>query len=747
MVLLVSLVSAWALAFAPQPQVLTPLPRPAHSTRPPGPLRPRPISNATLPLGIGAEGWFGRSVAALGDLDGDGVVDLVVGAPGEAGPTNGAAYVVFLRADRKVRAFRRIAPLDSFASGSLFGWAVCGLGDVNGDGAVDFAVSDPTNNAVWVVFLRTDGTVDHSVRLSDALPAPTGSGDSYGEGLVDMGDVNGDGVHDLAIVCGTGPDGVGTSPRVFSVALKPDGTALGFFDNGFTDACVSGGSLPDRDGNGVRELLVGIRGSPNRAQSWAMQPGGALVGLPRNFDGSSSTIPFGIALAEDGDLDGNGVVDVAIGDAQSYSLVTLDAGGLERTRQRIATPENVPGLVQSGDGFGSALAYLGDLDGDGTDELAIGAPYDDEGANDSGTVWIASARPALPLAPAKISNATTSLGLPGGAKFGTSVAAIGDLDGNGVGDLVVGAPTEVLGPDRGAAYVLFLEADRSVIGHRRIAPLGASDGWFGQAVCPLGDVNDDGVVDFAVSDPVNNEVWTVLLNPDGTVQHSEHVSDVLPPPIGGSALHSYGDGLAGLGDFNFDLVPDLAVICGLGSDGAEPRIFGVGLAPDGAGLAYVDNQGFGISVNRSGGSFPDVDGNGIRELLTARVRTITLWFTQPFGEITFLQNRVYTGSNSFGLAACEAGDVNGDGTPDLAVGDTNGYWLLTLTADAFEISRERVLHPQGISGLLTAGSQFGYSLAYLGDLDGDGIEELAIGAPGTSDGTTSSGAVWIASVR
>ncbi|MCP4303843.1 MAG: hypothetical protein GY788_02975, partial [bacterium] len=123
---------------------------------------------------------FGRSTASIGDLDGDGIVDIAVGAlaDDDGGTGRGAVYVLFLNADGTVKAEQKISSTMGGLTGPLddndgFGWSVAGVGDVDGDGIVDVAVGADGDDdggtgrgAVYVLFLNADGTVKAEQKIS-----------------------------------------------------------------------------------------------------------------------------------------------------------------------------------------------------------------------------------------------------------------------------------------------------------------------------------------------------------------------------------------------------------------------------------------------------------------------------------------------------------------------------------------------------------------------------------------------------
>ncbi|MHC4880693.1 MAG: beta strand repeat-containing protein, partial [Planctomycetota bacterium] len=325
---------------------------------------------------------FGSAVAGLGDLDGDGVADLVVGALGDGVASGsagtGAVHVLLLNADGTVKSQTKISDgLNGLTAGSLelsdlFGSAVASLGDLDGDGVVDIAVgalndenTDSGEGAVYVLFLNANGTVKSQVKISDGLNGlAAGSlrgSDRFGSAVASLGDLDGDGVADIAVGARSG-----------------ENTDIPGFD--FEEGAVYVLFL---NSNGTVKNQVKISDGLN----------GLAPDTLGRFD------HFGSAVASLGDLDGDGVVDIAVG-AESESrasdngavyVLLLNADGTVKSQAKISDGLGLPpGSLDRSDFFGSAVAGLGDLDGDGVVEIAVGAKEDENTDTSEGAVYILS---------------------------------------------------------------------------------------------------------------------------------------------------------------------------------------------------------------------------------------------------------------------------------------------------------------------------------------------------------------------
>ncbi|MCH7638176.1 MAG: FG-GAP repeat protein [Bacteroidetes bacterium] len=391
---------------------------------------------------------WGFSVAAVGDLDGDGTEDIAVGAvqDEDGGPFRGAVWILFLNANGTVKSHQKISDTEGGFTGTLddfdfFGGSVAGVGDLDGDGTQDIAVGavgdddGPLFNvgAVWVLFLNTNGTVKSHQKISATAGGFTGTldgGDLFGTSVAGLGDLDGDGIQDIAVGAQSDDDG---------------------------------GLPPDANRGAVWVLFLNTNGTVKSHQKISDTEGG-FTGTLEDLD------HFGGSVAAVGDLDGDGTQDIVVGafgdddgvdDSGAVWVLFLNTNGTVDSHQKISNTEGgFTGTLDQLEVFGISVAGVGDLDGDGTQDIVVGADGDNDGGSKRGAVWVLFLNADGTVdSHQKISD--TEGGFTGTLDnidfFGHSVAGLGDLDGDGTQDTAVGAHLDDDGGDgRGAVWVLFL---------------------------------------------------------------------------------------------------------------------------------------------------------------------------------------------------------------------------------------------------------------------------------------------------
>ncbi|MEM7306406.1 MAG: integrin alpha [Planctomycetota bacterium] len=391
---------------------------------------------------LAQSGRFGSALAALGDLGNDGTIEIVAGAPAEPGSGGGGLWLISIWGPSSATP-NELASIEPLvlppavqpADGDRFGAALTRLGDTDCDGSQEIAVGAPGESggagALYVLELNPDLTLSlvHHVDATHACFAGgVAAGDELGTALARLGDLDGDGYDDLAV----GAPG-----------------------------CDDGGV----DRGAMWILFSGTGGAPQSAQKISAS-GGAPAHV--SVDGR-----FGSALAklgrfdDPGDLDADGRPDVAVGAPELAGggglwILFLDDDGTAKDGALLpAACSALAAELEEDDRFGASVAALepppGELSGL---VLAVGAPGAADWVAGQGALWY------LLLSPQGDASHETRISagkggfagfLGAGDGFGSSIALAGDLDGDGMGDVLTGAPgDDVLGPESGTVWRVLL---------------------------------------------------------------------------------------------------------------------------------------------------------------------------------------------------------------------------------------------------------------------------------------------------
>jgi hypothetical protein len=436
---------------------------------------------------------------------------------------------------------------------------------------------------------------------------------------------------------------------------------------------------------------------------------GAVRGPAADWIGEAdqSFAAFGASVATAGDVNGDGFADLIVG-APDYAngqtgegrafVFHGSASGLSRTPDWSVEGE------QAGARFGASVAAAGDVNGDGFDDVIVGAHFYDNGQVDEGRAFVYHGSAAGLLT----TPAWTAESDQADAVFSSSARGAGDVNGDGYGDVVVGAVAYDNGQvDEGRAYAYLgspqgLKATPAWIveGNQPGAQGGCA--CFGWAVAGVGDVNGDGYGDVAVGAPAqdqgeNNEGRVFVYH--GSAQGLRR----RPGWIGqGNQADAYfGRSVAGAGDVNGDGYDDLIVGTPMYDDGQQD---------EGAAFVYHGSP-TGLSLT--------AQWNGQKD----------------------------SGGAWFGSAVGTAGDVNGDGFADVVVGAPN-WWSTPSTGGA------AFAYLGSASGLLPTpvwmgtgegtyvAAQYGIAVGTAGDADGDGFTEIVVGAPRETHGQYMEGVAY-----
>jgi len=378
-------------------------------------------ADATL-SGDSASDFYGVSVDGAGDINGDGFDDLVVGG-NRADSYVGRAWVYYGSASGlSTTADHTLSPPTT----GQFGFDVAGLGDIDGDGYPEVGVGAPfTDSRRGAVYIYS-GSATGLDTTPTIVPGPV-SGGYFGLAL-DGGDVNADGYADLVAssYCYSGCTG-----RVYvfegsasGLASSPSTTLTGPHSTSYYgQALASGGDI---NGDGYDDVAIGAYGANSDHGQLSLHLGSA-TGLKTTahdtLTGSSGQyLARGVAMG--GDLNADGYDEVAWSTGLGGGAVHVSLG-------TPSGPDLGAPLSLSGGWMGLSTVIRDDSDGDGYGELLVGEPS-------GGTVRI---HPGDASGLSLTAQSTLS-GSGGAGYYGTAVADAGDLNGDGIGDVAVGAPGE-----------------------------------------------------------------------------------------------------------------------------------------------------------------------------------------------------------------------------------------------------------------------------------------------------------------
>ena len=655
---------------------------------------------------------FGDEVGTVGDVNGDGYADVIVGAPWYSNEQTCEGATFVYQGSASGLSIMPDWTAEGDQENAEFGLWAGTAGDVNGDGYADVIVGAPYYDHGEVDEGRANDNPGAAAGLS--TPPPGGAARDpaeaeFGNPVGMAGDVDGDGYADVVV-------------------------GVRHYDDGQED-------------EGAAFVYCGSAGGLSTTPGWTAES-------------DQVDAEFGNSVGTAGDVNGDGYADIIIG-ALCYDNGQDNEGAAFVYHGSAAGLSTMSGWTAEGDQdyvqFGYSVGTAGDVNGDGYADAIVGAPYYDNGQDDEGRVFVyRGSATGLGTVPSWTAESDWA-----GAQFGHSVGTAGDVNGDGYADVAVGADHYANGQENeGRVYVYH----GSTVGLSTTAAWSVESdhggAYFGTSVGTAGDVNGDGYADVIVGALGYQAAGRAYVYHGSSTGLTAGSADWTAESDQGGA--AFGASVDTAGDVDGDGYTDVIVGApqydnGQDNEGRTYVYFGsaTGLRVSPNWTAEGNQEG--AYFGRSAGTAGDVDGDGYADVIVG-----AYWYDNGqenegrvyvfYGSVAGLGSPADWTAESdeagaaFGWSVGTAGDVNGDGYADVVVG------AYLYTGDLYEKGRAYVYHGSAAGLSTTAdwtaeGDQFsawfGWSVATAGDVNGDGYADVIIGANQYDNGQTGEGRAFL----
>jgi hypothetical protein len=561
----------------------------------------------------------------------------------------------------------------------------------------------------------------------------------------------------IATITGTSVIGMDTnvSPQMTSaVSVNTNATVtdprspatIGYSPTSFCFTATQGSSNPSNQALSLSSTSCG--------PSWSVSDNATWLTLNPTSGTNSGTVTLSVNIAGLTAGTYNATITITATDATNSPVsipVTLTINPPSPTMGY--SPNWTAEGNQAGVWFGFSVGTAGDVNGDGYSDVIVGEPWYDNGRGKV-FVYYGSASGLSPTAN------WTAEGDQVGAEFGCSVGTAGDVNGDGYSDVIVGARSySNSGSKAGKVYVYHGAASGPSNSANWVAEGNQADANLGYSVGTAGDVNGDGYSDVIIGAPHytstgNGMAYVYHGAASGLSSSPNWVADI------GQADARFGWSVATVGDVNRDGYSDVIVGAPYYDNGQtdEGKVFayrgsasGLSTSPNWTAEGNYANALFGWSVGAAG----DVNGDGFSDVIVG-AKGYSLYYYPDAGKVF-----VYYGSasglsptanwtaqgenayNEFGYSVGTAGDVNGDGFSDVII----GAWNYSVPG-GLDAGRAYIYHgsPSGLSTSFDWKAQgnywytfFGCSVGTAGNVNGDGFDDVIVGAAGWSNNTSDYG--------